>query len=194
MVTKGANWRSPGTKYKRSKIAFAVTSIMIALSLGSLGPQLLGLASQSLIGSPGTLLPSHWERNQFQAQNQRSYSNYTTLLNSLTNQNIIFRRSGINLTKASIYSGFHHLSFLDFFQNLQYWLYESWVIVSIFIDICDHLILDFSGSCLGFHILQEIRPTLVLRDTNVGQGEEGVGDLGSWVCLPWLARDETLGP
>ena len=59
MVAKGENWRSPGTKYKRSKIAFAVTSIMIALSLGSLGPQLLGLASQSLIGSPGTLLPSH---------------------------------------------------------------------------------------------------------------------------------------
>jgi len=57
MVTKGANWRSPGTKYKRSKIAFAVTSI--ALSLGRLGPGLLGLAAQSLIGSPRTLLPSH---------------------------------------------------------------------------------------------------------------------------------------
>jgi len=36
MVTKGANWRSPETKYKRSKIAFDVTSI--ALSLSRLGP------------------------------------------------------------------------------------------------------------------------------------------------------------
>jgi len=55
MVTKGANWRSPETKYKRSKIAFDVTSI--ALSLSRLGPRLLGLAVQSLIGSPGTLIP-----------------------------------------------------------------------------------------------------------------------------------------
>ena len=35
MVTKGANWRGPGTKYKRSNNVFAVTSI--ALSLGRLG-------------------------------------------------------------------------------------------------------------------------------------------------------------
>ena len=31
MVTKGANWRSPGTKYKRSKIAFAIISIALTL-------------------------------------------------------------------------------------------------------------------------------------------------------------------
>ena len=53
MVTKGASWRGPGTKYKRSKIAFAVTSI--ALSLGHLGARLLGLPTPSLIGSPDTL-------------------------------------------------------------------------------------------------------------------------------------------
>ena len=39
MVTKGANWRGPGTKYKRSNNVFAVTSI--ALSLGRLGTRLL---------------------------------------------------------------------------------------------------------------------------------------------------------
>jgi len=39
MVTKGANWRSPGTKYKDSKMAFAVTSI--ALSLGHFGARWL---------------------------------------------------------------------------------------------------------------------------------------------------------
>jgi len=54
MVTKGANWRSPGTKYKRSKNAHAVTSI--ALTLVPLGTKLLELSVQSLIGSPGTLL------------------------------------------------------------------------------------------------------------------------------------------
>ena len=32
---KAANWRSPGTKYKRSKMAFAVTST--ALTLAPLG-------------------------------------------------------------------------------------------------------------------------------------------------------------
>jgi len=54
MVTKGANWRSPETKYKRPKIAFAVTCIV--LSLGRSGPRLLGLAVQSLIGSPAPSL------------------------------------------------------------------------------------------------------------------------------------------
>ena len=54
MMTKGANWRSPGTKYKRSKNAFAVTSI--ALTLVPLGTKLLELPVQSLIGSPGTLV------------------------------------------------------------------------------------------------------------------------------------------
>jgi len=39
MVTKGANWRSPGTKYKRPKNVFVVTSI--ALILDRLGTQLL---------------------------------------------------------------------------------------------------------------------------------------------------------
>jgi len=41
------------TKYKHSKIVFTVTSI--ALSLGHIGLKLLGLAAQSLSGSPGTL-------------------------------------------------------------------------------------------------------------------------------------------
>jgi len=53
MVTKGANWRSPEIKYKRSKNAFAVTSI--TLTLVPLGNKLLELPVQSLIGSPGTL-------------------------------------------------------------------------------------------------------------------------------------------
>jgi len=48
---------SPRTKYKLSKNVFAVTSI--ALSLGHLGPRLLELLAQSLIGSPGTLGPPH---------------------------------------------------------------------------------------------------------------------------------------
>jgi len=37
---------SPDTKYKRSRIVF--TAISIALSLGQLGPRMLGLAAQSL--------------------------------------------------------------------------------------------------------------------------------------------------
>jgi len=53
-VTKGANWRSPETKYKRAKNAFAVTSI--ALTMVPFGTKLLELPMQSLIGSPGTLL------------------------------------------------------------------------------------------------------------------------------------------
>jgi len=39
MVIKGANWRSPGTKYKRSKNVSTVTSI--ALILERRGTQLL---------------------------------------------------------------------------------------------------------------------------------------------------------
>ena len=54
MVTKAANWRSPGTTYKRSKNAFAVTSI--ALTLVLLGTKLLELPVQSLIGSLGTFV------------------------------------------------------------------------------------------------------------------------------------------
>jgi len=46
--------RNPRTKYKRSKNVFAVASI--ALSLSRIGPRLLQLFAQSLIGSPGTLL------------------------------------------------------------------------------------------------------------------------------------------
>ena len=53
MVTKGANWRNPGTNYKRSKNAFAVISI--ALTLVPFGIKLSELPVQSLIGSPGTL-------------------------------------------------------------------------------------------------------------------------------------------
>jgi len=52
-LTQGANLRNPRTKYQRSKIAFAVTSI--ALSLSRIGPRLLQLPAQSLIGSTGTL-------------------------------------------------------------------------------------------------------------------------------------------
>ena len=52
-MTRGSNGLSPGTKYKRAKIASAVTSV--ALSLEYQGKRLLGLAAQSLIGSSGTL-------------------------------------------------------------------------------------------------------------------------------------------
>jgi len=51
-VTKGAILRSPGTKYKRSKNAFAFTSV--ALTLVSLGTKLLETSAHFLIGSPGT--------------------------------------------------------------------------------------------------------------------------------------------
>ena len=54
MVTKGAILRSPGTKYKRSKNAFAST--FVALTLVPLGTKLLEISAQVLIGSPGTLL------------------------------------------------------------------------------------------------------------------------------------------
>ena len=54
MVTKGAILRSPGTKYKRSKNAFAST--FIALTLVTLGTKLFEISAQFLIGSPGTLL------------------------------------------------------------------------------------------------------------------------------------------
>jgi len=46
---------SPETKNKHSKIAFAITSS--ALTLGHLGPRMLGFAAQSPIWSPGTLFP-----------------------------------------------------------------------------------------------------------------------------------------
>ena len=45
-MTKSANWRGPETKHKRSKIAFAVTSI--ALSLMLYGIKVLELPVQSL--------------------------------------------------------------------------------------------------------------------------------------------------
>jgi len=61
MVIKRENWRCTGTKYKRSRIVFAVTSI--ALSLGHLGARLLELAAQSLKGSFGTL---HWTHSIFE--------------------------------------------------------------------------------------------------------------------------------
>ena len=54
-LTRGTNWCNPRTKYKRSKIVFAITST--AFSLGHLGARLLELAAQSLIGNPGTILP-----------------------------------------------------------------------------------------------------------------------------------------
>jgi len=55
-LTRGSNGLSPGTKYKRSKNVFAVTSI--ALTLVPLGTKLLDISAQFLIGSPGTLLSS----------------------------------------------------------------------------------------------------------------------------------------
>ena len=54
--------RNPRTKYKRSKTAFSV--ILIALSLGRIGPRLLQPLVQSLIGSPGTLTPPARWRTQ----------------------------------------------------------------------------------------------------------------------------------
>jgi len=48
-----ANVRRPGTKYKRSKIAFAVTSV--AFTGVHICTELLQLPAQSLIGSTGTL-------------------------------------------------------------------------------------------------------------------------------------------
>jgi len=48
------NVHRPKTKYKRSKIAFAVTSI--AFIVVHICTELLQLPAQSLIGSPGTLL------------------------------------------------------------------------------------------------------------------------------------------
>jgi len=54
-LTWGPNELSPGTKYKRSKIVFSVK--YVAIILICLGTQLLQLPAQSLIGSPGTLLP-----------------------------------------------------------------------------------------------------------------------------------------
>ena len=56
MVTKGANWRGPGTKYKHSKIDFAASVTSIALSLGHLGARLLGIPTLSLTGSLSTLV------------------------------------------------------------------------------------------------------------------------------------------
>jgi len=52
-VKKYATPRSPGTSTKRSQNAFAVTST--ALSLGHLGPRLLGLPTLSLGEASGTL-------------------------------------------------------------------------------------------------------------------------------------------
>ena len=54
-LTRGSNGLNPGTKYKHSKNAFSESATSIALSLGHLGPRLLGLTAQSLIGSHGTL-------------------------------------------------------------------------------------------------------------------------------------------
>jgi len=54
IVTKGAILRSPGTKYKHSKNVFAFTSI--ALTLVTLGTQLLKISAQFFIGSPDTSL------------------------------------------------------------------------------------------------------------------------------------------
>ena len=53
-LTRGSNGLSPGTKYKCSNNVFAVTSI--ALTVVRVCSELLQLPTQSLIGSPGTLL------------------------------------------------------------------------------------------------------------------------------------------
>jgi len=52
-LTQGPNLPSPGTKYKRSKNVFAVTSFV--LTFVHLCTELSQLPAQSLIGSPGTL-------------------------------------------------------------------------------------------------------------------------------------------
>ena len=52
-LTRGSNGLSPGTKYKRSKYVFAVTSI--AFTDVNLCTELLQLPAQSRTGSPGTL-------------------------------------------------------------------------------------------------------------------------------------------
>ena len=55
-LIRGSNGLSPGTKYKRSKNVHAVTSI--AYTDVHLCTELLQLPAQTLIGSPGTLLPT----------------------------------------------------------------------------------------------------------------------------------------
>ena len=50
-LTLGTNMPRPGTKYKRSKIVFAVTAI--AFTIIHICTELLQLLAQSLIGSPG---------------------------------------------------------------------------------------------------------------------------------------------
>ena len=50
-ATKGASWRSPGTKYKRSKNAFAVTSIAFSFEA-----RLLEISENCVILNPCTLL------------------------------------------------------------------------------------------------------------------------------------------
>jgi len=60
-VTKGANGCSPGANTKRSQIALTVVSI--ALSLGRLGTQLMGLPAQSLIETPAPVQPSPNKRD-----------------------------------------------------------------------------------------------------------------------------------
>ena len=60
-LTRGSNGLSPKTKYKRSKNAFAVSSI--ALSLAPLGTKLLELPAQSPVGSTCTRVPGLPIRN-----------------------------------------------------------------------------------------------------------------------------------
>jgi len=57
-LTRVANWRSPKTKYKRSKVDFSVT--IIVFTLATLDTKFLELITQSLIGSPGTLAGSQY--------------------------------------------------------------------------------------------------------------------------------------
>jgi len=57
-LTRGSNGLSPGTKYKRSKNVFAVTTMVLTVVCPCL--ELLQLAVQSLIGSPGTLPAASW--------------------------------------------------------------------------------------------------------------------------------------
>jgi len=54
MVTNFATDHHPGTNTKRSKIAFAATSIV--LSLGHLGARLFFLPAQSPVETSGTLM------------------------------------------------------------------------------------------------------------------------------------------
>ena len=73
-LTRGSNGKSPGTKYKRSKIIFFVTSI--AITDVNFCKELSQLPAQSLIWSPGSLAVTQMSRGaprQIHQQQQHVY-------------------------------------------------------------------------------------------------------------------------